>query len=116
LTEALGAVLLDCPTYLLAIWSRAMSIGQVALGNTLITATFWLVIGMLACVGLLAIVSPKCFASLSTRGNRWIDTEKLLQPLDARIDVDRYVLPFSRLLGVAVLASVATLAALFTKI
>jgi hypothetical protein len=93
-----------------------MSFGLLAASNTLITATFWLAIGLLTSVGLLAIVSPKRFAALSTRGNRWIDTEKLLQPLDARIDVDRYVLPFSRLLGVAVLASVAMLAALFAKL
>jgi len=93
-----------------------MSFGLLAVSNTLISATFWLAIGLLTSVGFLAIISPKRFASLSTRGNRWIDTEKLLQPLDARIDVDRYVLPFSRLLGVAVLASVAMLAALYTKI
>lgn len=93
-----------------------MSFGLLAVSNALISATFWLAIGLLTSVGFLAIISPKRFAALSTRGNRWIDTEKLLQPLDARIDVDRYVLPFSRLLGVAVLASVAMLAALFTKI
>ncbi len=93
-----------------------MSIGLFAVSNPLINATFWLAIGLLTAVALLAIVSPKRFASLSTRGNRWIDTEKLLQPLDARIDVDRYVLPFSRLRGLAVLASVAMLAALFAKI
>jgi len=92
-----------------------MSIALLAVSHPLITATFWLAIGLLSSVGLLAIASPKRFASLSTRGNRWIDTEKLLQPLDARIDVDRYVLPFSRLLGIAVLASVAMLAALFAK-
>ena len=60
-------------------------------------------------IGMIAILSPQWFATLATRSGRWVDTKKALEVLDKRVDIDHYVLPFSRLLGVAVVASVAVL-------
>src|SRR3954469_14108400 len=72
-------------------------------------AILWATLAMLGCIGVVAIVSPGRFAALATRSGRWVDTNKLVEVFDKRVDIDHYVLPFSRLLGVAVLASVAVL-------
>jgi hypothetical protein len=56
-----------------------------------------------------ALVSPKSFRSLADYGGRWLDSEKLIAQLDKRVDVDRLVLPYSRWLGAAVVATVAFL-------
>ena len=66
----------------------------------------WVILGIVGAVGLLAILSPRRFSALATRGGQWVDTNKVLAQLDRRIDIDAYVLPFSRVLGVAVLAAV----------
>jgi|GEM_PF-4789450 len=76
----------------------------------------WVGLGALSAVGLLALLSPRGFSALAARGSTWIDTNQLLSKLDTRVDVDHYVLPFSRLLGVAVLASVGALAYLFQQL
>ena len=60
------------------------------------------------------MVSPKRFRSLAEFGDRWLDSEKLLAQLDQRIDVDRFVPPYSRWLGAAVVAAVAILGFRFT--
>lgn len=75
----------------------------------------WVALGMIAALGLIAIVSPSRFAAIATRGNHWVDSGKYLEVLDRKVDVDQLVLPFSRWLGVAVLASVALLAVLYTR-
>jgi hypothetical protein len=74
---------------------------------------FWVTMGFLAAIGLLAIVSPATFTALSSTSNRWVDSEKYLKLLDKRIEIDQYVLPYSRWLGVAVILSVALLAAVW---
>jgi hypothetical protein len=78
-------------------------------------AAMWAFLGIVGFLGLLALVSPTRFNALATRSGQWIDTSKLSAVVDKRIDVDRFVLPFSRLLGVAVLASVAVLAYVISK-
>lgn len=88
---------------------------EFAVEGTFLTVLYWICLVTLAGIGLMALISPKKFAALSTRGNKWIDTEKLLQPLDKTVDVDKYVLPFSRWLGLAVLSAVVMLAALYVK-
>jgi hypothetical protein len=74
-----------------------------------VQVTVWGTLGVIALIGLIAVVSPSRFAVLATRSGRWVDTNKLAEALDKRIDIDRYVLPFSRLLGVVVLIAVAVL-------
>ena len=66
-------------------------------------------LGVLGLIGIIAIISPSAFQKLATRSGRWVDTNKIVQVLDKRVDIDHYVLPFSRLLGVAVIISVAVL-------
>ncbi len=67
----------------------------------------WIFLGIVGSVGLLAILSPRRFSALAARGGHWVDTSKVLAQLDRRVDIDAYVLPFSRVLGVAMLAVVA---------
>lgn len=60
--------------------------------------------------GLIAVVSPSTFRALATGASQWVDASKALAFLDRRVDLDKYILPRSRLLGVAVLAAVGVLA------
>jgi hypothetical protein len=73
----------------------------------------WIGLGALGAIGLLAVISPTWFRVLASRSGHWVDTEKYLRLLDKRIDVDQYVLPYSRWLGVAVLAAIGLLAAVW---
>lgn len=70
----------------------------------------WALLGLAATIGFIALASPALFAKLSGVGNRWIDTSSVLAKLDRRIEVDSRIMPYSRLLGAAVLASVSLLA------
>ena len=70
-----------------------------------------------ALIGLLALVSPRAFALVTAKGNRWIDTwrffrlldVKLFRKLDKWIDVDHYATGHSRLAGLALLVAAVTL-------
>lgn len=73
----------------------------------------WTLLGIFAAIGLLAVVSPGRFSTLTQHSSTWIDTNKLLSKLDTRVDIDKYVLPFSRALGVGVLLAVAIIAYLY---
>jgi hypothetical protein len=75
----------------------------------------WVILGIVGAVGLLAILSPRRFSALATRSGQWVDTNKVLAQLDKRVDIDAYVLPFSRVLGVAVLAAVVLFGYLITR-
>jgi hypothetical protein len=75
----------------------------------------WALLSVVGGIGLLAIISPSSFSALTTRSNLWIDTNKLVAALDKRVDVDRYILPFSRALGLAVVLAVAVIAILFSR-
>ena len=84
-------------------------------GCPLLALTFaqfalWFSLSLCGLVGLMAIVSPRKFSLLAVRGSRWFDTNKVADVLDKRVDVDRYILPFSRLLGAVVVVAVAVLA------
>jgi hypothetical protein len=59
--------------------------------------------------GVIALVSPRSFAVLAGRGNRWIDTASLLAKLETRVEVDARVLPFSRILGATTIIAVVFL-------
>ncbi len=85
-------------------------IGGALLASTFTQGLLWVALAVIGCVGLLAVMSPTRFNMLATRGALWVDTSKVTTALDRRIDVDRFILPFSRILGVAVLAAVGVLA------
>lgn len=69
----------------------------------------WVFLASAGVVGIVALVSPKTFQRVAEIGGHWLDSNKVLKRLDMPIDVDRLVLPHSRLLGAAVLTSVAIL-------
>lgn len=70
---------------------------------------FFLLLGISALAGVIAIVSPRLFERTVALTSRTIDTKKILAVLDKPVDIDRYTLAHSRLLGVVVIAAVATL-------
>ena len=63
-----------------------------------------------AALGVVAVISPRFFAKLATKSGRWVDSARYLAALDKKIDLDRLVLPHSRLFGALVLISVSILA------
>lgn len=73
----------------------------------------WTLLGMFSAIGLLAVVSPRYFSTITNRSSTWVDTDKLLSTLDTRVDIDKYILPFSRILGVSVLIAVGIIAFLY---
>lgn len=75
---------------------------------------FWSLLAVAGVLALIALVSPAMFRSLAEYGGRWRDSSKLLEKLDKPIDVDRLVLPYSRVLGAAVIATIAILCARFS--
>ena len=83
------------------------------LHNVQLGPVVWSLLALFGCFGVLALVSPGRFRRLTQTSSRWVDTQKLLSTLDTPIDVDRYVLPFSRALGAAVLIAVAVIGYLF---
>jgi hypothetical protein len=85
------------------------------LSSNLWEPLFWSVLGAVGVVGLVALVSPRGFAAMAMRSGQWIDSEKILEKLDQRFDVDQYVLPYSRTLGCFVIASVVILAGRFIQ-
>lgn len=85
--------------------------------NTLaIGPIVWALLGIVGAVGLLAILSPSRFSALTRRSNRWVDTSKILATLDKQVDIDQYILPFSRALGIAVMVAVAVMAMLYLQV
>ena len=66
-------------------------------------------------IGLIALISPRLFFALAKRSSQWVDTDQALKSLDRRIDIDGYVLPYSRYLGLAVLAAVVILASVWLR-
>ena len=73
-------------------------------------------LGLLGVLGLLALCSPRWFTAIATGSSRWIDTEKLLAPLNKSIVIDQYVLPHCRILGLAVLVATALLTAVYIQV
>jgi len=78
----------------------------------------WVLIGLAVtgALGLLAVVSPRWFKLIACQSSSWIDTSKVLAVFDKRVGVDRYVVQYSRLLGLAVTLSVATFALLLSQL
>jgi len=75
----------------------------------------WTALGMLAAIGAVALFCPDLFRKIAVRSNHWIDTNKILSYLDRRIDIDHHVLPFTRHLGIAVLAAVCAFGVIYAK-
>jgi hypothetical protein len=80
-----------------------------------LVAVLWSIIAFAGVMGLVALVSPRHFAAIARVGNHWVDTSKWLARLDTRVDVDSRLLPYSRHLGAALLASLGVLAIVLFK-
>lgn len=80
-----------------------------ALGITPLQWTIGISLAAITFPASLALVSPAMFRRLAGRANRWVDTSAIVNRLDRSIDIDARVLPYSRLLGAAVLVSVGAL-------
>jgi hypothetical protein len=73
----------------------------------------WVVLGFLgfvAVAGFLALCSPPAFSRLARGASVWVDTNRLVDKMQRRIEIDRYVLRYCRLFGFAVLGAVALFA------
>ena len=88
---------------------------QALLNNTWLVPLVWSLLAFFGTAGLLALVRPAWFSKLSTRSSAWVDSNRLLAVFDSRFDIDKYVLPHSRIFGVCVLAAVGVFVALFWK-
>ena len=65
----------------------------------------WPLLGAIAALGLLAFMSPARFAVIAYGGGTWIDTDKIRQILDQRVDIDRYVVRYGRFFGLLVIGA-----------
>jgi hypothetical protein len=66
-------------------------------------------LGIVGFLGLLAVLSPTRFAHLANRSSRWVDTSRYLRRLDEPVNVDKHVLRYSRVFGLAVITAAALL-------
>ena len=58
-----------------------------------------------AACGLLAVCSPRWFAKLAGIGSQWVDSQRYVKWLDARFDIDGFVLRHARAFGICVLSA-----------
>jgi hypothetical protein len=86
----------------------------VAQSVALKTAVFGL-LGVIAVLGLLALLSPKHFAQIANRSSQWVDTSNYFRRLDEPVNVDKHVLRYSRVFGAAVILSAALLCWVFFR-
>lgn len=86
----------------------------VAQSVALQTAVFGL-LGVIAVLGMLAVVSPRHFAQIADRGSQWVDSSQFFRRLDEPLNPDKHVLRYSRIFGVAVLFSVLFLGWMFSQ-
>jgi hypothetical protein len=75
----------------------------------------WFLLASCLVLGLIAVVSPDRFRVIATGGARWVDTNRLLQKLDAPVNIDQPVLRHARLFGLAVIAASLFLASLLVR-
>lgn len=84
-----------------------------AIGRDVWQPIVWVVVSFSALCGLLALVHPRLFAAIASHSSQWVETKKLLERFDTRYDIDHYVLPYTRLLGAAVIAAAMILAGMW---
>ena len=74
---------------------------------------FFLIMGISAVAGVIALISPSLFKRTASVSGRIVDTKKILEVLDKRVEIDHFVFAHSQLLGTAVLVAVVTLIYLY---
>ena len=75
----------------------------------------WGLLTVLFFLGVLAVASPKRFKGLTKSSSHWVDTRKILEVLDRRVEIDHHVLRHSRILGVCLMASAVAFAVLYVN-
>ena len=75
------------------------------------------IIGLAGCVtcGVIAVFLPQVFGKLATFLGRWVETRPTFAMFDKRIDVDQYVLRYTRVFGALVLLASAYWASLIAQ-
>ncbi len=75
----------------------------------------WILLGMVATMGLIALVRPKLFALLADRSSKWVDTSKVAEMLEKPHNIDDFIFRYCRTFGVAVIVSAVFLAFVVLK-
>jgi len=70
----------------------------------------WILLGMVATMGLMALVRPNLFVYFAVRSSKWVDTSKIAEALDKPHNIDDFVFRYCRTFGVAVIVSAVFLA------
>lgn len=90
-------------------------ITTLAAAHSALAPALWAFCALFGTVGLIALTSPRLFASLTRAGNHWVDTSKFFNKFDAQVDVDSKILPHCRWLGAAVVGAVAVVWGVFGR-
>ena len=75
------------------------------------------IIGITACVacGIIAIVLPDAFGRLAIFLGKWVETRPTFAVVDRRVDVDHFILRYTRAFGAVILLASAFWASLLAQ-
>ena len=73
------------------------------------TVTFFILLGLSGCVGLLALTRPSAFAAVASYGNRTVYLGRQTRADKQCLDIDTFLLSHGRLFGLLVIATVGYL-------
>jgi hypothetical protein len=59
----------------------------------------WMAVGLCGGVGLVALAGPGFLASLNAKSKQWVDTNKYFSWTEKQVDVDKFILRYSRVFG-----------------
>jgi hypothetical protein len=68
---------------------------------------FWSIVVFIGSFAIWAICWPQRFAQLARASSSWIDSSKMLAVLDKRLELDSFVLRYTRAFGVFLLIGLA---------
>jgi len=68
---------------------------------------YWSIVTFVGSFGIWAVCWPQRFAQLARTSSSWIDSNKLLAVFDKRVELDGFVLRYTRVFGLALLMGLA---------
>jgi hypothetical protein len=83
--------------------------------SAVLQAAVFGLLGIVTVLGFVAIVAPKQFARIADRGSQLVDNSQFFARLDQPVNLDRHVLRYSRIFGVAVVLSAGFLCWVFVN-